>query len=63
MHKCIRLSQLACDMNGQIYSWGDAVNGKLGHPVDDGFKCIISYPKKINYFNHKSKITMCAASN
>ena len=50
-------------MNGQIYSWGDAVNGKLGHPVDDSFKCIISYPKKINYFNDKSKITMCAASN
>ena len=50
-------------MNGKIYSWGDAANGKLGHPVDDSFKCIVSYPKKINYFNDKSKITMCAASN
>lgn len=25
---------LAWDSEGQIYSWGDAMNGKLAHPLD-----------------------------
>ena len=27
------MHNLAWDENGALYSWGDAMDGKLGHPI------------------------------
>ena len=40
---------LAWDSHGKIYSWGEGINGQLGHPISSGysFNKIEYCPKQI----------------
>lgn len=51
------------DGQGRIYSWGDASEGKLGHPCkDQGFNYIIIEPVKIRALETNS-IIMATCGN
>ena len=45
---------LAWDSHGKIYSWGEGINGQLGHPISSGysFNKIEYYPKQILSLNY-----------
>lgn len=45
---------LAWLTNGTVFTWGDGIDGKLGHPVDfkngKGFEKVIASPQFVNNF-------------
>jgi len=46
---------LAWDIDGKIYSWGDASNGKLGHKkLEYKYNYIVNYPIVIECLSDKS---------
>ncbi|EGR34659.1 regulator of chromosome condensation, putative [Ichthyophthirius multifiliis] len=55
---CNQYHCLVWDIQGRIFSWGNGLNGQLGHPIDNGysFNKIEYIPKQIAFLKDKKII-------
>ncbi|EAR98318.3 regulator of chromosome condensation (RCC1) protein (macronuclear) [Tetrahymena thermophila SB210] len=60
-----RTHTVAWDTQGSIYTWGDAIDGKLGHPIEFGskFSTIQTTPKKVMQLKNEIVVQASCGNN
>ncbi|KAL4470954.1 hypothetical protein ABPG72_013541 [Tetrahymena utriculariae] len=60
-----RTHTVAWDTQGSLYSWGDAIDGKLGHPIEFGskFSTIQTTPKKVQKLKNEFIVQASCGNN